>query len=143
MRIPEAHLGASPIWVKGDPPFADARLAVSPAAYIDWDQAEITEPGTTLRVPVRQVTPAWAAAFRAETENRRHRSFQDPWGQIGLIGVVIFVPAITPGAETLLRQTLDEIVAIAGRRAASAPPPESPAEMLELMRSLSGATLPG
>jgi hypothetical protein len=116
---------------------------VSRAAYIDWDKAEITEPGTTLRVPVRGATPEWAAAFRTEAENRRHRSFQDPWGQIGLIGVVIFVPAITPGAEKLLRETLDDIVAIAGRRAAAAPPPESPAEMLELMRSLSGATLPG
>jgi len=122
---------------------ADARRVVSRVAYIDWDQAEVTEPGTTLRVPVREVTPEWAAAFRVEIETRRHRSFQDPWGEIGLIGVVIFVPAITPGAEKLLRETLDEIVATAQRRAASAPPPESPAEMLELMRSLSGATLPG
>jgi hypothetical protein len=116
---------------------------VSLLPYIDWDKAEITEPGTTLRVPVRDVTPEWAAAFRTQVETRRHRSFQDPWGEIGLIGVVIFVPAITPGAETLLRQTLDEIVATAQRRAASAPPPESPAEMLQLMRSLSSATLPG
>ena len=116
---------------------------MSSAAYIDWDKAEITEPGTTLRVPVRGVTPEWAAAFRAEAENRRHRSFQDPWGQVGLIGVVIFVPAITPGAEKLLRETLDDIVATAHRRAAAAPPPGSPAEMLELMRTLSGATLPG
>jgi hypothetical protein len=116
---------------------------VSRAAYIDWDKAEITEPGTTLRVPVREATPEWAAAFRAQIETRRHRSFQDPWGEVGLIGVVIFVPAISPGAETLLRETLDDVVATAQRRAAAAPPPESPAEMLELMRSLSGATLPG
>jgi hypothetical protein len=48
-----------------------------------------------------------------------------------------------PGVEALLRETLDQMVATAQRRVAAAPPPESPAEMLELMRSLSGATLPG
>ena len=113
------------------------------APYIDWDLAQVTEPGTTLRVPVVGASPEWCTAFKAEIETRRHRSFQDPWGQIGLIGVVIFVPAISPGAEDLLRETLDQIVGTAQRRAAAAPPPESPEEMLSLMRSLSGSTLPG
>jgi len=113
------------------------------APYIDWDQAQITEPGTTLRVPVVGATPEWATEFKYEAELRRHTTFQDPWGHIGLIGVVIFVPAITPGTDKKLRETLDELVAIAQRRAAAARPPESPADMLELMRSLSGSTLPG
>lgn len=91
-----------------------------------------------MRVPVQNATPEWCAAFKGQIETRRHLSFQDPWGQIGLIGVVIFVPAITPGAEKLLRQTLEEIVATAQRRVAAAPPQQSPEEMLELFRSLAG-----
>ena len=108
------------------------------APYIDWDKAEITEPGTTLRVPVRNASAEWCAAFKGQIETRRHRSFQDPWGQIGLIGVVIFVPAVTPGAEKLLRETLEDIVATAQRRVAAAPPQQTPEEMLELFRSLAG-----
>jgi hypothetical protein len=113
------------------------------APYIDWNEAQITEPGTTLRDPVRDATPQWCSEFKAEADLRRHTTFQDPWGHIGLIGVVIFVPAITPGTGDVLRETLDALVATAQRRVAAAPPPESPADMLELMRSLSGSTLPG
>jgi hypothetical protein len=46
-------------------------------------------------------------------------------------------------ASSPLRETLDDLAATAQRRAAAAAPPGSPAEMLELLRSLSGATLPG
>ena len=103
---------------------------------IDWSQVEITEPGQTLRVPVAGATPQWCDAFKAEAELRRHLSFQQPWGHIGLIGVTIFVPAVTPGAQARLRETLEEIVATAQRRVAAAPPQQSPEQMLELMRSL-------
>jgi len=113
------------------------------APYIDWDRAQITEPGTTLRVPVVGATPEWSTEFKYEADLRQHTTFQDPWGHIGLIGVVIFVPAITPGTDQRLRETLDDLVARAQRRVAAARPPESPADMLQLMRSLSGATLPG
>jgi hypothetical protein len=113
------------------------------APYIDWNQAQITEPGTTLRVPVVGATAEWCTEFKYEAELRHHTTFQDPWGHIGLIGVVIFVPAITPGTNGRLRATLDDLVAVAQRRVAAAPPPESPESMLSLMRSLSGSTLPG
>jgi hypothetical protein len=113
------------------------------APYIDWNQAQITEPGTTLRVPVVGATPQWSSEFKYLADLRRHTTFQDPWGQIGLIGVVIFVPAITPGTDKQLHETLDDLVATAQRRVAASPPPESPAEMLALMRTLSGSTLPG
>lgn len=106
--------------------------------YIEWSQAQVTEPGTTLQVPVTGATAEWCTEFKAQVETRRHRSFQDPWGQVGLIGVVIFVPAVTPGAEKLLRETLDDVVAVAQRRVAAARPPESPADMLELFRALAG-----
>lgn len=107
-------------------------------ASIDWSQARATETGSGLNVPVSGATPEWCAEFRQVIETRRHRTRQDPWGQIGLIGDVIFVPMIPPGAEALLRETLDELVATAQRRVAAAPPPESPAEMLELLRTLAG-----
>ena len=113
------------------------------APHIDWNKAQITEPGTTLRVPVIGATPEWCTEFKAEADLRRHTTFQDPWGHIGLIGVVIFVPAITPGTDKQLRETLDTLVQTAQRRAAAARPPEDPADMLSLMRSLSGSTLPG
>ena len=111
---------------------------MSPAPQIEWSQAEITEPGNTLRVPVAGASPEWCEAFKAEAELLRHVTFQQPWGHIGLIGVTIFVPSVTPGAHTHLRQTLEELVATAQRRVAAAPPRQSPVEMLELMRSLSG-----
>jgi hypothetical protein len=117
--------------------------ALTPAPHVDWSQAQITEPGTTLRVPVVGAGPEWCTEFKGEADLPRHTTFQDPWGQIGLIGVVIFVPAITPGSDKLLRQTLDALVLAAQRRAAAARPPEDPADMLSLMRSLSGSTLPG
>lgn len=126
------------MWVKRTPAFADARRVVPGAPYIDWNKAEITEPGTTMRVPVAGASAEWCSAFKAQVETRRHRSFQDPWGQIGLIGVVIFVPAITPGAEKLLRETLEEMVATAQRRVAAAPPQQTPEEMLKMFRSLAG-----
>jgi hypothetical protein len=113
------------------------------APHIDWQKAQITEPGTTLRAPVVGATPEWCTEFKAEADLRQHTTFQDPWGHIGLIGVVIFVPAITPGTVQQLRETLDALVATAQRRADSARPPQDPADMLSLMRSLSGATLPG
>jgi hypothetical protein len=113
------------------------------APHIDWNQAQVTEPGTTLRVPVVGATPEWCSEFKYLADLRRHTTFQDPWGHIGLIGVVIFVPAITPGTDSQLRSTLEELVNSAQRRVAAAPPAESPDEMLQLMRSLSGATLPG
>ena len=69
------------------------------APYIDWNQAQVTEPGTTLRVPVVGATHEWCTEFKYEADLRRHTTFQDPWGHIGLIGVVIFVPAITPGTD--------------------------------------------
>jgi hypothetical protein len=111
--------------------------------HIDWSKAQITEPGTTLRVPVVGATPEWCTEFKAEAELRHHTTFQDPWGHIGLIGVVVFVPAITPGTVSQLRETLDALVVTAQRRADAARPPEDPADMLSLMRSLSGSTLPG
>ena len=69
---------------------------------------------------------------------RRHATRQDPWGQIGLNGDVIFVPTVPVGVEALLRETLDDLVKTAQRRVAAAPPPESPAEMLEILRAFSG-----
>ena len=116
---------------------------MSSAPYIDWNQAQVTEPGTTLRVPVVNATPEWAAEFKYEADLRSHTTFQDPWGHIGLFGVEIFVPAMTPGTGKRLRETLDGLVEIAQRRVAAARPPESPEAMLSLMRSLSGSTLPG
>jgi hypothetical protein len=113
------------------------------APYIEWNQAQVTEPGTTLRVPVVGATPQWCSEFKYLADLRRHTTFQDPWGHIGLIGVVIFVPAITPGTGGQLRATLNDLVGSAQRRVAASPPPESPDQMLQLMRSLSGATLPG
>ena len=106
--------------------------------HINWSQAQIAEPGTTLQVPVIGATPEWCTQFKALAETSRHTPFQQPWGSIGLIGVVIFVPAITPGTENLLREQLDEMVETAQRRVASAPPQGTPAEMLELMRTLAG-----
>ena len=116
---------------------------MTPTPHIDWNRAQITEPGTTLRVPVVGATPEWCSEFKYESELRRHTTFQDPWGQIGLIGVVIFVPAITPGTGQQLRETLNALVETAQRRADAARPPQDPADMLSLMRSLSGSTLPG
>jgi hypothetical protein len=110
---------------------------------IDWSRARAPETGSGLHVPILRATPEWCTEFKAVAAARRHATRQDPWGQIGLLGDVIFVPMTPPGVETLLRETLDHMVATAQRRVAAAPPPESPAEMLELMRSLSGATLPG
>ena len=92
----------------------------------------------TLQVPVEGTTPEWCTQFKALAETSRHTAFQHPWGSIGLIGVVIFVPAVTPGAEAQLRETLEEMVQTAQRRVASAPPQESPAAMLELLRTLAG-----
>lgn len=106
--------------------------------YIAWERSELIESGRTLRAPVAGATREWCEAFKAEADLMRHLSFQRPWGDIGLIGVTIFVPSISPGAEDRLRQTLDGLVATAQRRAAAAPPQQSPEEMLELMRSLSG-----
>jgi hypothetical protein len=103
-----------------------------------WSQARATEPGSGLRVPVAGATPEWCSEFKFAIDMRRHATRQDPWGQIGLIGDTIFVPTVPPGVESFLRETLDDLVATAQRRVAAAPPPESPAEMLELMRSLAG-----
>jgi hypothetical protein len=111
---------------------------VSPTPQINWSQSEITEPGATLRVPVVGATPEWCEAFKAEAELLRHLAFQQPWGHIGLIGVTIFVPSVPVSAQSMLRQTLEDLVATAQRRVAAAPPQQSPLEMLELMRSLSG-----
>jgi hypothetical protein len=110
---------------------------VSATPRIDWSQAELTEPGSTLRVPVAGATPEWCDAFKAEAELQRHLAFQQAWGDIGLIGVTIFVPSVTPGTHEHLRRTLEELVATAQRRVAAAPPQQSPVEMLELIRSLS------
>lgn len=109
---------------------------MSRAPHIDWSHAHITEPGTTLRAPVVGATPEWCDAFKAEAALLRRLSFQQPWGHIGLIGVTIFVPSVTPGAQQQLRETLEQLVATAQRRVAAAPPQQSPAEMLQLMRSL-------
>src|SRR3954470_20899673 len=98
----------------------------------------MSDPGMTLQAPVAGATTEWCSEFKYLAEIARRTSFQHPWGQIGLIGVVIFVPAVTPGAEKLLRKTLDELVERAQPRVAASPPPESPAAMLELMRSLAG-----
>jgi hypothetical protein len=111
---------------------------VTPPPQIDWNQAEITEPGSTLRVPVAGATPEWCEAFKAEAELQRHLAFQQAWGNIGLIGVTIFVPSVPPANRDALRRTLEELVATAQRRVAAAPRQQSPQEMLELMRSLSG-----
>jgi hypothetical protein len=111
---------------------------VPPEPSIVWTQARATEPGSGLRVPVAGTTPEWCFEFKVAANRRRHATRQDPWGQIGLIGDVIFVPTVPPGVEALLRETLDELVATAQRRVAAAPPPETPAEMLELMRTLAG-----
>jgi hypothetical protein len=103
-----------------------------------WSQVCATEPGSGLRVPVAGATPEWCSEFKLAVDARRHATRQDPWGQIGLIGDVIFVPSVPPGVEALLRETLDQMVTTAQRRVATAPPPETPAEMLELMRTLAG-----
>ena len=117
---------------------ADLLGIVPRPPYIDWSQAEITEPGTTLRVPVVGATPEWSSQFKYLADLRRHTTFQDPWGHIGLIGIVIFVPAITPGTDMQLRKTLDDLVASAQRRVAASPPQQSPEDMLELLRTLAG-----
>ena len=117
---------------------ADAAKAVAGTPHIDWNQAEVTEPGSTLRVPVVGATSEWCEAFKAEAELQRHLAFQQAWGNIGLIGVTIFVPAVPPANREALRRTLEELVATAQRRVAAAPRQQSPQEMLELMRSLSG-----
>ena len=111
---------------------------MSRAPHIDWSQAQIAESGTTLQVPVIGATPEWCAQFKYVADLSRHTAFQHPWGHIGLIGDVVFVPAITPGAEKLLRETIEDMVATAQRRVAAAPRQDSPAEMLELMRTLGG-----
>ena len=111
---------------------------MSRAPHIDWSQAEITEPGATLRVPVVGATPEWCEAFKAESDLLRHLAYQHAWGPIGLIGVTIFVPSVTPSTEGRLRETLDDLVATAQRRVAAAPPQQSPLEMLALMRGLAG-----
>jgi hypothetical protein len=105
---------------------------------IVWSQARVTEPGSGLRVPVAGATPEWCSEFKVALNRRRHATRQDPWGQVGLIGDVVFVPTVPAGVEALLRETLDDMVAAAQRRVAAAPPPETPAEMLELMRTLAG-----
>ena len=111
---------------------------MSPAPHIDWSQAQIAESGTALQVPVTGATPEWCSQFKYVAELSRHTSFQHPWGHIGLIGDVIVVPAITPGAENQLRATIEEMVASAQRRVAAAPRQDSPAEMLKLMRTFAG-----
>lgn len=98
----------------------------------------MTEPGSGLRIPVAGATPEWCSEFKSAADIRGRASRQDPWGQIGLIGDVIFVATVPAGAETMLREALNEMVATAQRRVAAAPPPESPAEMLELFRSFAG-----
>jgi hypothetical protein len=113
------------------------RLVPSEPSIV-WSHVRATEPGSGLRVPVAGATPEWCSEFKLAVDTRRHATRQDPWGQIGLIGDVIFVPSVPPGVEALLRETLDEMVATAQRRVAAAPPPETPAEMLELMRTLAG-----
>jgi hypothetical protein len=113
-------------------------VTVPSEPVIDWTQARSLEGGSGLRVPVLNATPEWCIAFKGAVETRRHATFQDPWGQIGLIGVEIFVPGVPSGTEALLKQTLVELVAAAQRRVAMSPPPESPEKMLELMRSLAG-----
>jgi hypothetical protein len=111
---------------------------VSSVPQIDWSQVEITDPGHTLRVPVLGATPEWCDAFKAEAELQRHLAFQQAWGDIGLIGVTIFVPSVPPANRDALRRTLEELVATAQRRVATAPRQQSPQEMLELMRTLAG-----
>jgi hypothetical protein len=113
-------------------------LPVASAPYIDWNHAQVTEPGSGLQVPVGAASPEWCSEFKSATKTRRHAPRQDPWGQIGLIGDVIFVPTVPAGTEALLRKTLEEMVAAAQRRVATAPPQESAAEMLELFRSFAG-----
>ena len=110
---------------------------MSSVPQINWSQVEITEPGNTLRVPVVGATPEWCDAFKAEAELLRHLSFQQAWGAIGLIGTTIFVPSVPAANRDALRRTLEDLVAAAQRRVATAPPQQSPEQMLELMRSLS------
>lgn len=112
--------------------------SVSSVPSILWDQAQATEHGRGIQVPVAGATPEWCAQFKHSVEVRRHEARQDPWGQIGLIADVIFVPMIPVGSEALLRETLDELVARAHRRVAAGPAPQSPEQMLRLMRSLAG-----
>ena len=111
---------------------------MSPAPHIDWSRAQLTESGSTLQVPVTGATPEWCSQFKYVADLSRHTAFQHPWGHIGLIGDVIFVPAIAAGAEQQLRETIEEMVARAQRRVAAAPRPDSPAEMLQFLRTFAG-----